>query len=94
MLDYVRRRAEQMTAHIRNAPAGRVLKLDSTGDTTVAEWTTADPESVERAIAETTALAAQGYVAMSAVVSFVDAEGGRGAVGEHDLVLSRQFAGG
>lgn len=94
MLDYLERRAEQMAAHIRNSPSGRVLRLDQTGDTTVAEWTQADPATVERAIADTTALVAQGYVAMSAVVSFVDADGGRGAVGEHDLVLSRQFAGG
>jgi hypothetical protein len=72
----------------------RLVRMDQTGHTTVAEWTTEDPAAVEAAVAAFGAELAQGYFA---VVS--EGEGCAEQVRELPLdaplvILRRPIAGG
>jgi hypothetical protein len=42
----------------------RLIRMDRTGHTTVAEWTAEDPDAVERAVAAFRAELDRGYLAM------------------------------
>jgi hypothetical protein len=72
----------------------RLIRMDHTGHTTVAEWSVGDPASVERATAAFEAELAQGYLA---VVSrgAVDAEHVRELpIDAPTVILRRPIAGG
>ena len=72
----------------------RLIRMDTTGHTTLAEWSSADPEAVERAAAELRRELDAGYYAM-----VTEGEGSARQVSELPLdaelvILRRPIAGG
>ena len=72
----------------------RLIRMDSTGHSTLAEWTAGDPEAIERAVAEFRRELDAGYYAM-----VTEGEGQARQVSELPLdaelvILRRPIAGG
>ena len=53
-----------MTGRAYDLPMARLIRMDHTGHTTLAEWTPADQESVEAAVAALRAQLDAGYYAV------------------------------